>query len=179
MTGMGLEQLDIFESEGVSGRVLIVSHIGFPDRPAGMLGAYCSSAGPTSASICASGRAPSSAISHWVKVMAIWLFARDTPARSSTSRRRLHFLLSVTDSTSRRAVFDDYTYIITRVFLQTAKRAGVTDEQINVTLAHEPAVGVLALPKMMETLMNSKIRGLSCWCANMERASRMPAHQDA
>lgn len=126
--GMGLEQLDIFESEGLCAEEVIVSHIDSLDYAERMLmrGANLS--------IDRIGTKGTHDDEHWVRIVSNALrmgYVRQVMISHDA------VLLAYTLGEERVEAFDDYTYIA-RVFLPLLTRAGVTEEQISTMLEENP-----------------------------------------
>jgi phosphotriesterase-related protein len=126
--GMGLEQLDLFESEGLAAEEVIVSHIDSLDYAERMLrrGANLS--------IDRIGTQGAHDDQHWVQMVSGALrlgYGRQVMISHDA------VLLAYTLGPERLDAFDDYTYIA-RVFLPLLTRAGVTDEQIRTMLEENP-----------------------------------------
>ncbi|UCC88837.1 MAG: hypothetical protein JSV81_05915 [Anaerolineales bacterium] len=132
--GMGLEQLDIFQSEGVSPQELIVSHIGFEEDPLDYSERMLRRG--ANVSFDRIGMHIFYDDDHWVNVVG-----------NAIRKGYIHQVMLSHDAavfaygleeTSDEDVFDDYTYI-PRVFLpKLQKEAGLTDEQISVILEDNP-----------------------------------------
>ena len=132
--GMGLEQLDIFESEGVSPEEVIVSHIGFEEDPL----EYSEQMLRRGANVSFDriGMHMFYDDDHWVKMVgnAIKKGYIDQVMLSHDAAVFAHGLEEASDEN----VFDDYTYI-PRVFLpKLQKEAGVTDQQVRIILEDNP-----------------------------------------
>jgi phosphotriesterase-related protein len=132
--GMGLEQLDIFESEGVSPEEVIVSHIGFEEDPLD----YSERMLRRGANISFDriGMHMFYDDDHWISVVgnAINKGYVDQVMLSHDAAVFAHGLEEASDEN----VFDDYTYI-PRVFLpRLQKEAGVTDKQISIIMRDNP-----------------------------------------
>jgi len=131
---MGLEQLDIFESEGVSPDEVIVCHIGFEDDPLdysermlrrganvsfdriGMHGFYDDE--------------------HWIQIVGNAV-RKGYVDQIMLSHDAAVFVYGL-EETSGENVFDDYAYI-PRVFLpKLQQEAGVTDEQVSIIMESNP-----------------------------------------
>jgi phosphotriesterase-related protein len=126
--GMGLEQLDLFESEGVGAEEVIVSHIDSLEYAEQMLrrGANLS--------IDRIGTKGAHEDAHWVHIVSNALrlgYVRQIMISHDAA------LLAYTLDEKRVDTFDDYTYIA-RVFLPLLTRAGVTEEQISTMLEQNP-----------------------------------------
>jgi phosphotriesterase-related protein len=125
---MGLEQLDLFESEGLDAESVIVSHIDSLDDAEQLLrrGANLS--------IDRIGTRGAHDDEHWVQLVSGALrlgYVRQVMISHDA------VLLAYTLGPERLDAFDDYTYIA-RVFLPLLARAGVTDEQIRTMLEENP-----------------------------------------
>jgi phosphotriesterase-related protein len=132
--GMGLEQLDIFESEGVSPEEVIVSHIGFEEDPL----EYSEQMLRRGANVSFDriGMHMFYDDDHWVKMVgnAIKKGYIDQVMLSHDAAVFAHGLEEASDEN----VFDDYTYI-SRVFLpKLQKEADVAVEQIGIIMEHNP-----------------------------------------
>jgi phosphotriesterase-related protein len=126
--GMGLEQLDLFESEGLGAEEVIVSHIDSLDYAERMLrrGANLS--------IDRIGTHGAHDDEHWGHIVSSALrmgYVRQVMISHDA------VLLAYTLGEQRLEAFDDYTYIA-RVFLPMLARAGVTEEQISTMLEENP-----------------------------------------
>jgi len=126
--GMGLEQLDVFKSEGVSAEEVIVSHVDSLDYAEQMLrrGANLS--------IDRIGTQGAHDDEHWVHIVSGALrhgYVRQVMISHDA------VLLAYTLGAEPVDAFDDYTYIA-RVFLPILQRAGVTEEQICTMLEENP-----------------------------------------
>jgi len=132
--GMGLEQLDLFESEGVQPEEVIVSHIGFEKDPLD----YSERMLRRGANISFDriGAKVFFEDEHWVEIVGQALkkgYVRQTMI-SHDAAVSVYGL----EIASGEKVFDDYTYI-PRVFLpKLQSQAGVTDEQISIMLEENP-----------------------------------------
>jgi len=132
--GMGLEQLDIFASEGVSPEEVIVSHIGFEKDPLDY--SYRMLQRGAHISFDRIGMHALYPDEHWLAVVG------DAVRRGYVRQVMLSHDAAVfaygLEIASGDSVFDDYTYI-PRVFLPRLQReAGVTDEQISVIMEQNP-----------------------------------------
>jgi phosphotriesterase-related protein len=123
--GMGLEQLDIFESEGLSPEEVIVSHIDSPDYVEQMLrrGANLS--------IDRIGTHDLHDDEHWVHIVS-QAIRRGYVHQIMLSHDAVTFVYA-SEALPVEDAFDDYTYIA-RVFLSKLMQAGITDEQISIML---------------------------------------------
>jgi phosphotriesterase-related protein len=131
---MGLEQLDIFESEGVSPEEVIVSHIGFEEDPLD----YSEQMLRRGANVSFDriGMHMFYDDDHWVNVVgnAIKKGYIDQVMVSHDASVFAHGLEEASDEN----VFDDYTYI-PRVFLPKLQtEAGVTEKQISIMMEDNP-----------------------------------------
>jgi len=126
---MGLEQLDIFESEGLSPEEVIVSHIESQDYAEQMLrrGANLS--------IDRIGTQDLHKDEHWVHIVSNAI-RKGYVNQVMLSHDAVVFVYALEEIPIENA-FDDYTYIA-RVFLPKLQRAGVTDEQISIMLEENP-----------------------------------------
>ena len=132
--GMGLEQLDIFESEGVSPEEVIVSHIGFEEDPLDYSERMLRRG--ANVSFDRIGMHMFYQDEHWVSVVgnAIRKGYIDQIMLSHDAAVFVYGLEGV----SGEDVFDDYAYI-PRVFLPKLQReAGVSDEQVNIIMEANP-----------------------------------------
>jgi phosphotriesterase-related protein len=132
--GMGLEQLDIFESEGVAPEEVIVSHIGFEEHPLD----YSERMLRRRANISFDriGMHTFYDDDHWVGIVgnAIRKGFIDQVMLSHDAAVFVYGL----EEASGENVFDDYAYI-SRVFLpRLQQEAGVTDEQVRVMMELNP-----------------------------------------
>ena len=127
--GMGLEQLDIFENEGLSAEEVIVSHIDSLDYAEQMLrrGANLS--------IDRIGSQDHYPDEHWVHIVSAAVHMGYV-RQIMLSHDAVVFACAIDEFPIENA-FDDYTYIAT-VFLPKLQRAGVTDEQIGIMLEENP-----------------------------------------
>lgn len=133
--GMGLEQLDIFESEGVSPEEVIVSHIGFEENPLD----YSERMLRRGANI-SFDRIGMKEIffddDHWVEIVGNAV--RKGYIKQTMVSHDAGIFVHGLEEASGEDVFDDYTYI-PRVFLPKLQtKAGVTDEQVSVMLEENP-----------------------------------------
>jgi phosphotriesterase-related protein len=132
--GMGLEQLDIFEGEGVSPEEVIVSHIGFEENPV----EYSERMLRRGANISFDriGMPVFFDDAHWVRLIANAIDKGyiNQIMISHDGAVLAHGL----EEASGDQVFDDFTYI-PRVFLPKLQReAGVTGEQVRIMLEVNP-----------------------------------------
>ncbi|MGI8782075.1 MAG: phosphotriesterase family protein [Acidobacteriota bacterium] len=132
--GMGLEQLDIFESEGVKPEEVIVSHIGFEKDPLD----YSERMLRRGANISFDriGMKVFFDDEHWVRIVGNAIkkgYGRQTMISHDAAVRVYGLEIASGDR-----VFDDFTYI-PRVFVPKLQaEAGVTDEQISIMLEENP-----------------------------------------
>ena len=132
--GMGLEQLDIFESEGVSPEEVIVSHIGFEQQPLDYSERMLRRG--ANISIDRIGMHAFYPDEHWVAVVGNAV-RKGYVGQVMLSHDAAVFVYGL-EIASGENVFDDYTYI-PRVFLPRLQReAGVTDEQIDIMMVRNP-----------------------------------------
>jgi phosphotriesterase-related protein len=132
--GMGLEQLDIFESEGVAPQEVIVSHIGFEQDPLDYSERMLKRG--VNVSFDRIGMHVFYSDEHWVDVVA------NAVRKGYINQIMLSHDAAVfahgLEETSEEDVFDDYAYI-PRVFLPKLQReAGVTDGQISTMMEYNP-----------------------------------------
>lgn len=132
--GMGLEQLDIFESEGVKPEEVIVSHIGFEPDPLdyseGMLrrGANIS--------FDRIGMTAFFPDEHWVEIVGNAV--KKGYLRQTMISHDAGISVYGLDIASGEKVFDDFAYI-PRVFIPKLQSgAGVSDTQISIMLEDNP-----------------------------------------
>jgi phosphotriesterase-related protein len=132
--GMGLEQLDIFESEGVSPEQVIVSHIGFEPQPLDYSERMLRRG--ANISIDRIGMHAFYPDEHWLAVVGNAV-RKGYVSQVMLSHDAAVFVYGL-EIASGEKVFDDYTYI-PRVFLPRLQReTGVTDEQIEIMMARNP-----------------------------------------
>jgi phosphotriesterase-related protein len=132
--GMGLEQLDLFESEGVSPEEVIVSHIGFEEDPLD----YSERMLKRGANISFDriGMKIFFDDDHWVKVVGNAI-RKGYVNQAMISHDAGVFVYGLEEASGEDA-FSDYTYIA-RVFLpKLQQEAGVTDEQVRIMLEDNP-----------------------------------------
>jgi len=132
--GMGLEQLDIFESEGVSPEEVIVSHIGFEEDPLG----YSEQMLKRGANISFDriGMKVFFEDDHWIRVVGNAI-RKGYVNQIMLSHDAAVFVYGLEEASGEN-VFDDYTYV-PRVFLpKLQKEAGVTDEQVTIMMEANP-----------------------------------------
>ncbi len=126
---MGLEQLDIFASEGVPAEVVIISHIddlAYAERVL-QRGANLS--------IDRIGTTAFFPDDHWLEMIA-GLLNKGYIEQVMLSHDAAVFVYGL-DIVSGKNVFDDYTYI-SRFFLPKLKEFGVRDGQIHIMLHENP-----------------------------------------
>ncbi len=126
---MGLEQLNIFESEGLSPEEVIVSHIESLDYAEQMLSRGAN------LSIDRIGTKDLHEDEHWVHIVSNAI-RKGYVNQLMLSHDAVVFVYALEEIPIENA-FDDYTYIA-RVFLPKLQRAGVTDEQISIMLEENP-----------------------------------------
>jgi phosphotriesterase-related protein len=132
--GMGLEQLDIFESEGVSPHEVIVSHIGFEPDPLDYSERMLKRG--ANVSFDRIGMHTFFEDSHWIDVVGNAI-RKGYINQIMLSHDAAVFAYGLA-ATSDQNVFDDYTYI-PRVFLpRLQKEAGVSDEQVSIIMEQNP-----------------------------------------
>jgi phosphotriesterase-related protein len=132
--GLGLEQLDIFESEGVPPREVIVSHIGFEPDPL----EYSERMLRRGANVSFDriGMHQFYPDEHWIGIVGNAL-RKGYGDQVMLSHDAAVFVYGL-DAASGEHVFDNYTYV-PRVFLpRLQQEAGVTDEQISTMLERNP-----------------------------------------
>jgi len=140
--GMGLEQLDIFEDEGVSPDEVIVSHIGFEGYPLDYSERMLSRG--ANVSFDRIGMHTFYDDEHWITIVGNAI-RKGYVDQIMLSHDAAVFVYGL-EETSGENVFDDYAYI-PRVFLpRLQKAAGVTDEQISSIMELNPQ-GVLTVGK--------------------------------
>ncbi len=132
--GLGLEQLDIFESEGVAPEEVIVCHIGFEEDPLDyserMLGRGAN------VSFDRIGMHAFYDDDHWVNIVANAI-RKGYVNQIMLSHDAAVFVHGLEEASGEN-VFDDYAYI-PRVFLpRLQKAAGVTDEQVSIMMERNP-----------------------------------------
>jgi len=132
--GMGLEQLDLFETEGVKPEEVIVSHIGFEQDPLD----YSERMLRRGANISFDriGMKIFFDDDHWVKIVGHAV--RKGYVRQTMISHDAAVSVYGLEIASGEKAFDDYTYI-PRVFLPKLQReAGVTGAQISIMLEENP-----------------------------------------
>jgi len=127
--GLGLEQLDIFESEGLLPEEVIVSHVDTLDYAEQMLkrGANLS--------IDRIGTQELHEDNHWVHIVSN-LIQMGFVRQIMLSHDAVTFVYAA-EALPVEDAFGDYTYIA-RVFLPKLQQAGVTEEQIRIMLEENP-----------------------------------------
>ena len=131
---MGLEQLDIFESEGVSPEEVIVSHIGFEPNPLDYSERMLRRG--ANVSFDRIGMHAFYPDEHWVALVGNAV-RKGYLNQVMLSHDAAVFAYGL-EIASGENVFDDYTYI-PRVFLPRLQReTGITDEQISVMMEQNP-----------------------------------------
>ena len=132
--GMGLEQLDLFESEGVSPEELIISHIGFEEDPL----AYSEQMLKRGANISFDriGMKIFFEDEHWVRVVGNAIRQGYTN-QVMLSHDAAVFVYGLEEASGEK-VFDDYTYVPTVFIPKLQQKAGVTDEQISIMMEENP-----------------------------------------
>ncbi len=132
--GMGDEQLDLFESEGLAPEEVIVSHVGFETDPL----AYTERLLRRGANLSFDriGYRAFLPDEHW-----IWLVGatvRKGYVRQMLLSHDAAIFAHGLDASSGEHNWDDYTYI-SRVFIPRLQREeGVTDEQVSIMLEENP-----------------------------------------
>ena len=132
--GMGLEQLDLFESDGVRPEEVIVSHIGFERDPLD----YSERMLRRGANISFDriGMTAFFPDEHWVKIVGNAL--KKGYVRQTMISHDAGVSVYGLEIASGEKAFDDFTYI-PRVFIPKLQaEAGVSDEQIGVMLEENP-----------------------------------------
>ena len=132
--GMGLEQLDILESEDVPPEGVIVSHIGFEENPL----EYSERVLRRGANISFDriGMHAFFGDEHWVRLVGNAI-EKGYVDQIMLSHDGAVFAYGLEEALGDR-VFDDFTYIA-RVFVPRLQReAGVTDEQVRIILEVNP-----------------------------------------
>lgn len=128
--GMGLEQLDIFESEDVPPEEVIVSHIGFEEHPL----EYSERVLRRGANVSFDriGMHACFEDDHWVRLVGNAI-EQGYVDQIMLSHDAAVFAYGLEEASGDR-VFDDFTYLA-RVFVPRLQReAGVTDEQVRIML---------------------------------------------
>jgi phosphotriesterase-related protein len=132
--GMGLEQLDIFESEGVAPEEVIVSHIGFEEDPLDYSQRMLRRG--ANVSFDRIGMHMFYDDDHWVSVVGNAI-RKGYVDQVMLSHDAAVFVYGLEEASGEN-VFDDYAYI-PRVFLpKLRKEAGVTDEQVSTMMESNP-----------------------------------------
>jgi phosphotriesterase-related protein len=130
----GLEQLDIFQSEGVKPEEVIVSHIGFEPDPLDYSERMLRRG--TNISFDRIGMAAFFPDEHWVGIVVNAV--KKGYVRQTMISHDAGISVYGLDIASGEKVFDDFTYI-PHVFIPKLQReAGVTDSQINMMLEENP-----------------------------------------
>jgi len=132
--GLGLEQLDIFASEGVAAEEVIISHVGFEPDPL----EYSERLLRRGANVSFDriGHAAFFPDEHWVRVVGNAL--RKGYVRQVMLSHDAGIWVHGLESASGAKTFDDFTYI-SRVFLPRLQReAGITDAQVGIMLEENP-----------------------------------------
>ena len=132
--GMGLEQLDIFESEGVPPEEVIVSHIGFEEEPLW----YSERVLRRGANVSFDRIGMHSCFEddHWVRLVGNAI-EKGYAGQIMLSHDAAVFAYGLEEASGDQ-VFADFTYI-PRVFMPKLRQeAGVTDEQVRIMLEVNP-----------------------------------------
>jgi phosphotriesterase-related protein len=132
--GGGLEQLDVYESEGLSPDEVIVSHVGFEPDPLDYTERLLRRG--ANLSVDRIGFKSFFPDEHWIEVVG------NAVRKGYVRQIMLGHDASVVnfglDIASGEHIWDDFTYI-SRVFLPRLQReAGVTDEQVSIMLEENP-----------------------------------------
>jgi phosphotriesterase-related protein len=127
--GMGLEQLDLFESEGLSPEEVIVSHVDSFDYAEKMLKRG------SNLSIDRIGTHSLHEDEHWINIVSKAV-QRGYVHQVMISHDAVTFVYA-SEALPVEDAFNDYTYI-GKVFLPKLQKAGVTDEQISIMLEDNP-----------------------------------------
>lgn len=132
--GMGLEQLDIFESEGVSPEEVIVSHIGFEANPLD----YSEQMLKRGANISFDriGMQQFYHDDHWVQLVGNAI-RKGYVKQVMMSHDAAVFVYGLEEASGEK-VFDDYTYIAKQFLPKLQQEAGITDEQVSIMLEENP-----------------------------------------
>lgn len=132
--GMGLEQLDIFESEGVSPEEVIVSHIGFEANPLD----YSEQMLKRGANISFDriGMQQFYHDDHWVQLIGNAI-RKGYVKQVMMSHDAAVFVYGLEEASGEK-VFDDYTYIAKQFLPKLQQEAGITDEQVSIMLEENP-----------------------------------------
>ena len=131
--GMGLELLDILESEGVAPSEVIVSHVGFEPDPRG----YAASILGRGANVSFDriGFRIFFPDEHWIELV-LWALGAGYREQILLSHDASVFAFGL-EAASGENVMDDYTYI-PRVFLPKLRAAGVDETTLETILAANP-----------------------------------------
>lgn len=132
--GMGLEQLDIFESEGISPEEVIVSHIGFEANPLD----YSVQMLKRGANISFDriGMQQFYHDDHWVQLIGNAV-RKGYVKQVMMSHDAAVFVYGLEEASGEK-VFDDYTYIAKQFLPKLQQEAGITDEQVSIMLEENP-----------------------------------------
>lgn len=132
--GMGLEQLDIFESEGVSPEEVIVSHIGFEANPLD----YSLQMLKRGANISFDriGMQQFYHDDHWVQLVGNAI-RKGYVKQVMMSHDAAVFVYGLEEASGEK-VFDDYTYIAKQFLPKLQQEASITDEQVSIMLEENP-----------------------------------------
>lgn len=132
--GMGLEQLDIFESEGVSPEEVIVSHIGFEANPLD----YSEQMLKRGANISFDriGMQQFYHDDHWVQLVGNAI-RKGYVKQVMMSHDAAVFVYGLEEASGEK-VFDDYTYIAKQFLPKLQQEASITDEQVSIMLEENP-----------------------------------------
>jgi len=132
--GMGLEQLDIFESEEVSPEEVIVSHIGFEENPLDYSEQMLKRG--VNISFDRIGMQIFFEDDHWIRVVGNAI-RKGYINQIMLSHDAAVFVYGLEEASGEN-VFDDYTYL-PRVFLpKLQKEASITDEQVTIMMEENP-----------------------------------------
>ncbi len=132
--GMGLEQLDIFESEGISPEEVIVSHIGFEANPLD----YSLQMLKRGANISFDriGMQQFYHDDHWVQLVGNAI-RKGYVKQVMMSHDAAVFVYGLEEASGEK-VFDDYTYIAKQFLPKLQQEASITDEQVSIMLEENP-----------------------------------------
>jgi phosphotriesterase-related protein len=132
--GMGLEQLDIFQSEGLQTDDVIISHVGFESDPLDYSERLLRRG--ANVSIDRIGFRAFYPDEHWLRVLGNAL--RKGYVRQVLLSHDAAVFMRGLEGLSGEHLWDDFTYI-SRVFLPRLQREeGVTDEQVSIMLEENP-----------------------------------------
>jgi phosphotriesterase-related protein len=132
--GMGLEQLDIFQSEGLQTDDVIISHVGFESDPLDYSERLLRRG--ANVSIDRIGFRAFHSDEHWLRVLGNAL--RKGYVRQVMLSHDAAVFMRGLEGLSGEHLWDDFTYI-SRVFLPRLQREeGVTDEQVSIMLEENP-----------------------------------------